>query len=59
MQKLFQAGQQMVRPQSLVRNPTFRKFSTGQVKPPSSSGIGFAQMAMMGASIAGFTYIGY
>ena len=49
----------MVRPQSLVRNPTFRKFSTGQIKPPTSGGIGFGQMAMLGASIAGFTYLGY
>ena len=41
-----------------MRAPTFRQFSTGQIKPPTS-GFGLGSMMMLGASVAGFTYLGH
>jgi len=41
-----------------MRAPTFRQLSTGQIKPPTS-GFGLGSMMMLGASLAGFAYLGH
>jgi len=58
LKKLVQTGQAAARPKMLTRTPTFRQFSSGSLKPPSG-GFGMAPMMLMGASLAGFAYLGY
>jgi len=58
LQKLFKTGQIAARQKPVMRAPTFRQFSTGQIKPPTS-GFGLAPMLMAGASVAGFAYLGH
>ena len=58
LQKLFKTGYTAARQKPVMRAPTFRQFSTGQIKPPTS-GFGLAPMMMLGASLAGFAYLGH
>jgi len=58
IKKLILTGQTTARPKVLMRTPTFRQFSSGISKPPTS-GFSFVPMMMMGASLAGFAYLGY
>lgn len=60
LKKLIQTGQTAAKPkmQMFMRTPMTRKFSSGMQMPPTS-GFGVAPMMMMGASLAGFAYLGY
>ena len=62
LKKLLQVGQSanrtpMMKPNSLLKQPAFRKFSTGQM-PPTSSGSSAMSILGIGASVAGFIYLG-
>ena len=54
IKRLIQTGQFMARPKMV----TLRQFSSGLNKPPIL-GLGLGPIMMMGASLAGFAYLGY
>ena len=61
LRSLLKAGQQQTtqRPTQMIR-PTFRSFSSGQMKPPTGSSGGMMMPGLMiGGSCAAFAYLAY
>jgi len=58
LRQLLQRPSAAARPQRLISQPTFRSFSSGQMKPPTS-GFGVGPALGLAAGLAGFGYLAY